>query len=446
MDKKSSRCHALSQTDRFDETGELHRINNENINKITYLSKTLEQKDDLIKLLLREKSILQCEKDLLQKEQLSAVRDKESIVMRFAIVEKNVIDLKSQLEQAEKREKKILKECDTLNNRVKAAKDEKMRINAALDVKCQEHIHCLRDIETLKTEISSLETKCRWNTVKLRKEIECKHALEKELQELQKNLENNQKPETDECSSHKVAELKQACMCAENNKLHQENLNLQNLLDNNVMKVAELQAKMNDLEALRAQLSISKDANCNLTEHIQYVQKQLTELTDDINKFQKREYELLALNQELGSLNAKLQNDILLHVSKSQAASLENNEANKTQYECQINKLQEELDSERKDRFEERLVMAKHFAEKSKECDNLQQKLNQALEDMTVIKRKHAMLVKDLQREIASLQKSSLLQQITESQQEEQIKSSVTTEDCMDRVDVYEEKVSNKEL
>ena len=116
----------------------------------------------------------------------------------------------------------------------------------------------------------------------------------------------------------------------------------------------------------------------------------------DITKFHQRESELLALNEELSSLNATLQNEISLHKSKSLAMSLENDSAKKNQshYEISIVKLQEELAHERKVRSEERLVMARHLAEKSKDCDTFQQKLDQALGDLDVLKKKNTLIVK----------------------------------------------------
>lgn len=486
-ESESGKIDVTSQSDGADNIAELHRKINEESNKIAYLSKTLEQKDDLIKLLLKEKSILECEKNLFQKEQQSAVKDKESIVMRFAMVEKNLLDVRTQLEQADKREKKVQKELDSLNEKFKLAKDEKCRVVSALDAKSQDHKNSLKDIEKLKAEISSLETKCKWSTVKLRQELEARNGLEKELQEL-KNAGNNTKSESDECSLEKIAELKasqitlkhvnveqaekictleqqieniskelntvksllavsneeRANLSVENQKSHQENMDLQNQLDFSVLKIAELQSKLNDLETLRAQLSIANDANYNFAEHIKCVEKQLVEQVADITKFHQRESELLALNEELSSLNATLQNEISLHKSKSLAMSLENDSAKKNQshYEISIVKLQEELAHERKVRSEERLVMARHLAEKSKDCDTFQQKLDQALGDLDVLKKKNTLIVKDLQREIAALQKSSLKPVIvlTNGTNVTNDPAKPHSSESGERVDVYEEK------
>lgn len=54
-ESESGKIDVTSQSDGADNIAELHRKINEESNKIAYLSKTLEQKDDLIKLLLKEK-------------------------------------------------------------------------------------------------------------------------------------------------------------------------------------------------------------------------------------------------------------------------------------------------------------------------------------------------------------------------------------------------------
>ncbi|EAT40197.1 AAEL008071-PA [Aedes aegypti] len=428
-----------SPTEVVDYAAGLHREITEETNKIAFLCKTVEQKDDLIKLLLKEKSILEGEKSLLQKEQQSAIKDKESIVMRFAIVEKNLLDVKTQLEQADKREKRIQKELDTLNEKIKIAKDEKGRIASALDSKSQEHRNCLKDIEKLRTEISSLETRCKWSTVKLRQEIEAKHVLEKELHDL-KNTEICTKSDNGESTLKKISELKanqitlkhvnveqadkisaleqqlentfkerttlqslleitndkRTKLSVDFEKLQQENLDLQHQLDTNVLKIAELQAKLNDLGTVRAQLSIVNEINNNLTEHMKNIERQLADQTADVSKFNQRESELLALNEELSSLNATLQNEISLQKSKSIAMSIENNSSkeNQSHYEVNIVKLQEQLEYEKKCRYEERLVMAKHLAEKTKDCEVLQQKLDQISGDLDAVKKKNLFIVK----------------------------------------------------
>lgn len=438
-DGEPGNIEATNRIDAVENRVEMPCQHNEENNTIAYLSKTLEQKDDLIKLLLKEKGILECEKKLLQKEQQTALKDKESIVMRFAIVEKNLIDLKSQLEQADKREKKMHKEFDMLNDKLKTVKDDKTRISTALDVKTQEHKNSLKDIEKLKIDISSLETKCKWNTVKLRQEIETKNVLEKELQEL-KNAEINTKTESEDFSVEKIAELKASQITLKHvnleqaNKIsiieqrlentskemhamrllladctqekgnlndelqecHLENLKLQNVVDANVLKIAELQSNLNDLAALRAQLSIANDTNKHLEDQLRSIEIQLSDQAADVARFHQRESELLTLNGELSALNATLQNEISLHKSKSLAMSLENDSVKKTRMDFEINitKLQAELDHERRSRADERIMMARHLAEKSKDCDHYQQRLDQVLGDLEVVKKKNASIVK----------------------------------------------------
>ncbi|XP_055632799.1 coiled-coil domain-containing protein 186 isoform X3 [Toxorhynchites rutilus septentrionalis] len=430
---------------------ELQCRTSEQQQKIAFLSKVAQQKDDLINLLIKEKNILESEKLLLQREQQTAIKEKEIVVMRFAVVEKNLLDANQQLELSEKRERKTAKECDILHDKIKTMKEDYIRLNTSLSIKNQEHKNSLQEIERLKNEYSSLEAKCKWSTVKLKQEMEANNALEKEIQELKNRSLPNQKHETEDCSTEKLDELKANLIMLkhvnseqteritvleqqlksvskelqstkslltiseqERTKLHAADkesqhtiADLQNFVDANVLKVAELQTKINELEATRAQLSIANDANRNNVAQIEALNAKLLDQSADIVKQQQKEYELLTLNQELSSLNASLQNDILLFKSKSLAMSLENESIKKGQsvYELNYTKLKNELNAEKQNRTEERLKMAKSLAEKSKECEIILKKYDQVVGDSDALKKKNSSLVKDLQREILVLQR-----------------------------------------
>ncbi|XP_055632704.1 coiled-coil domain-containing protein 186 isoform X2 [Toxorhynchites rutilus septentrionalis] len=390
---------------------ELQCRTSEQQQKIAFLSKVAQQKDDLINLLIKEKNILESEKLLLQREQQTAIKEKEIVVMRFAVVEKNLLDANQQLELSEKRERKTAKECDILHDKIKTMKEDYIRLNTSLSIK----------------------------------------ALEKEIQELKNRSLPNQKHETEDCSTEKLDELKANLIMLkhvnseqteritvleqqlksvskelqstkslltiseqERTKLHAADkesqhtiADLQNFVDANVLKVAELQTKINELEATRAQLSIANDANRNNVAQIEALNAKLLDQSADIVKQQQKEYELLTLNQELSSLNASLQNDILLFKSKSLAMSLENESIKKGQsvYELNYTKLKNELNAEKQNRTEERLKMAKSLAEKSKECEIILKKYDQVVGDSDALKKKNSSLVKDLQREILVLQR-----------------------------------------
>ncbi|XP_055551669.1 myosin-10 isoform X2 [Wyeomyia smithii] len=391
---------------------------NEHNNKLLLFTKILKQKDDLIQLLVKEKDILENEKKKVQAEFSAAIRDKENIVIRFATVEKNVLDLKETLESTEKQKKKIQKEYELLNEKFILAKDEKLRADAALNTKVQEHKNNIQYIERLRNEISSLETKYKWNTVKLRQEMNSKQvnqvtmendsavkndriiALEKNLEETTRAfkevsllLENNIK---------KVNDLHQ-----ENRYLQQNILELQEQLDAKMLNITELQVKNNEFETVKTQYTLEKRTNIENTQHFKELEGKILSQAAIIIKCSDKETKLLKLNAELSTLNAKFLNELSLHKSKTLALMLDNDsaKANQLEYECSIRKLKKDLELEQKHRYGERLLMAKHLAAKSKKIYILQNKLDQLHAEAVVHKKKNLLQVKDFQRQISMLQK-----------------------------------------
>ncbi|XP_053696901.1 myosin-11 [Sabethes cyaneus] len=373
----------------------LKDVIDEQNHKLSFLTKVLEQKDDVIHLLIKEKDILENEKKKVTTELNAAIKEKENIVIRFAIAEKNILDLKETLESTEKRRRKGERDCDFLNNELKLAQDEKSRIDAALALKSQEYRNSSRCIEKLKNEISSLETKFKWNTVKLKKEmnstqtnqaaignenaiknertIALEEALEKttrELQEITLLLENNSKKEQN--------------LQDENDYFQQNILELQNVLDVNALKLAEL-------DAIKSQLISQQKTNSEHKKRLKEMANIIKDQAASIVEYNDKELKLLKLNAELSTLNAKFINKMSLHKSKVLALMLDNKHINDAQveYQCNILKLKKNLEVEKKARFDERLLMARHLAEKSKENSVLQNKLEQAYVEAPAKKKKN---------------------------------------------------------
>ena len=61
--------------------------------------------------------------------------EKENMVMRYATVEKNAIDLRTVKESYDRKEKSLSKEIENLNSKIKSLNVEKTRITAAFDNK-----------------------------------------------------------------------------------------------------------------------------------------------------------------------------------------------------------------------------------------------------------------------------------------------------------------------
>ncbi|XP_055551678.1 uncharacterized protein LOC129734010 isoform X6 [Wyeomyia smithii] len=351
---------------------------NEHNNKLLLFTKILKQKDDLIQLLVKEKDILENEKKKVQAEFSAAIRDKENIVIRFATVEKNVLDLKETLESTEKQKKKIQKEYELLNEKFILAKDEKLRADAALNTKVNQ-VTMENDSAVKNDRIIALEKNLEETT--------------RAFKEVSLLLENNIK---------KVNDLHQ-----ENRYLQQNILELQEQLDAKMLNITELQVKNNEFETVKTQYTLEKRTNIENTQHFKELEGKILSQAAIIIKCSDKETKLLKLNAELSTLNAKFLNELSLHKSKTLALMLDNDsaKANQLEYECSIRKLKKDLELEQKHRYGERLLMAKHLAAKSKKIYILQNKLDQLHAEAVVHKKKNLLQVKDFQRQISMLQK-----------------------------------------
>lgn len=182
-------------------------------------------------------------------------------------------------------------------------------INIIILFKCADIRHYQREMEKLKMDISMWESTNKASTARLKQESEAKGAAEQKINELIAELETFRNAEKAQLKSdvdserlqvlekqaveqqaalilykHEattkdqriseaekrltqiMGELKQtkdthstivtdhSNVKQENERLKSEIFELQNTLDKEVLKVAELQAKVNDLESIRAQL------------------------------------------------------------------------------------------------------------------------------------------------------------------------------------------------
>lgn len=101
-------------------------------------------------------------------------REKETAVMRYATVEKGVLDAKSAKDNAERKVKDMLKEMELLNIKIKQITNEKNRVCVLLDTKCHELRNNQKETDKFKSEITNFEMKIKWNSVKLKQEIDSK--------------------------------------------------------------------------------------------------------------------------------------------------------------------------------------------------------------------------------------------------------------------------------
>lgn len=107
----------------------------------------------------------------------TAIKEKEAMVMRYAVGEKNVLKEKQQREVAEKKYKETVRDNEIFQHKVQTMVSEKARICQMLDNKCYEHKTVQQELERTKTDLSALETKLKWSQNSLKTEIEAHKVI-----------------------------------------------------------------------------------------------------------------------------------------------------------------------------------------------------------------------------------------------------------------------------
>lgn len=106
------------------------------------------------------------------KDKDCAIKEKEAMVIRYAVGEKNILKEKQSRESIEKKYKDLQKEHDILQHKVQTMASEKVRICQMLDNKCYEHKTAQQELDRTKSDMIGLETKLKWSQNSLKNEIE----------------------------------------------------------------------------------------------------------------------------------------------------------------------------------------------------------------------------------------------------------------------------------
>uniref|UniRef100_A0A1L8DN09 Putative signal transducer n=1 Tax=Nyssomyia neivai TaxID=330878 RepID=A0A1L8DN09_9DIPT len=427
-----------------------------------YLQTMVNQREETIAACDKTKGLLEKENQLMRRELDLAMREKENAVIKYCTLEKKVMDANHMKEQAEKKSKEAQKECELLGGKIKMTMSEKNRICTLLDQKTHEIRSHQREIDRLKGDNVNLETKLKWHTGKLKQDGELKQSLEKKIDELTGEIAQLKSNETawvkHEADSERLAQMeknyveqqaslillkhgneeketkldvaerkiqdmqeelttlqsKYSTIADEKKHLEheleglKESINdLQTTLDQEVLKVADYQAKLSDLEATRAQLAIEKDNKVRQNREFEALKGSYEDNLVELEEIRLKEAELLQFNRELTERSVKLQNEITLYNSKAVALCLENETLKKEKktYDDHLGELERNLEKERNQKNDERILLTKHISEKTKLCEATRKKLDSALGDLDAAKKKHTQTIKEINREMEKLRK-----------------------------------------
>lgn len=377
-----------------DETSDEIKKSNANLPKIGDYQKHLENcfndinKLDKKCLILSETcKELQEKLELTTKHHLTAVKEKEVMVVKYAISEKTVLELKSAKDTAEKKLKDANRENEILQHKVSSTFSEKTRICQILDNKCYELKSSQQEIEKLKGDLSTMETKMKWLQNNLRSEMELRTESAKKIENLTVNLQEHvgqieqTKQNTEEAMKNFLhSQENRANVLDQQLKEQQANLILlkhdrddrekqvktlqaelerlqskqkETLHENNTLSVkvqqlererlemeqrlselrgcaeqqrqdaADLMTKTTQLEQLKFQIQNEQEQLTACNEQIAILKNRNSELECDMEACREREAELLLFTQQLTDKNVRLQSEFTSMETKVQQLTCE---------------------------------------------------------------------------------------------------------------------------
>jgi len=390
-----------------------------------------------------------------KKQLLNATREKESMVMKYAMREKDILICQRKSEEAEKKMKSAVKEKDEAVAKMKTAVQDKAKFQAVADSRLQDVNVLRRDIDRWKEEVKIQEAKAASHNSRLRAEVEAhretreqldktiKHLAEtrgeidrtrKECQEFmdkmkseegekvrletEKLRQQNAKLIIDEAAANELSDLKdatsrlreeKAALTSKIEELEASETTLSSTVSNlndqvSVQKteIVDLYAQVAELESLKHRLQSEEEKSEGRKVEIDTLKSDLSDTQADMAACRAKEAELLEFTSKLTEKNATLQSELSNLQIKSSAIEAEFSllTSSVEDLESKVASTTGQLELERQKRGQETDLLARKLAEKSKQVETLSQQTLDAENEVQVLKRKHASSLRELTREL----------------------------------------------
>jgi len=393
-------------------------------------------------------------------------KERDSMVVKYARSEREVIVAQNQREGIEKKIKDLTKEREGLQEKIKSLTSEKTRVCHMLDVKCNEYFGSQREAEKLKDELNLREGKVRWGQNKLKseceshKETQTKYEksiqqikqLKEEMEELKKyynelkakegfngkteaqlleekarlivdkqNMEEQsiayknilKEFETLKTSHTRLSEEKNTlstkiqALLKERSDHEQSNSHLKEQVSQQRESLIQLQTKLAELNGVYSQLENERERLSKNQEELENIRQTNSDLEHDMERCRAKENELLEFTGKLTEKNVNLQSD---HTAlRERARFLEEDEENRTkkvaELEFLLKNCQLELQDEKENRARESSAWCQNISDKSRLCEDLQTQVRELQNELASVRRKHTVNMKELTRELRTSKK-----------------------------------------
>ncbi|XP_045781837.1 coiled-coil domain-containing protein 186 isoform X2 [Maniola jurtina] len=382
---------------------------------------------------------LEAKVDLMCKRAEQAQKEKDAAVMRYASVECAAIEAKKAAETAAKAERAAITEKELLNAKLKTARDEKQRICQLYDDKCHELQNTEREVAKVREDLRELEGRLKWTQSKLRMEMDASkesteraEKLAQQLTELEaakeaaitnstetvraKQLETELKEsqaalimcrhEREELERRLSTTIQQLDICRKERDdstaaLAEANQQVECLKESNV----RLEEEAAELAALRAQAALADTLSAQLqreTERACLAEQALSAERARAETCSRREAGALEHAARLTAQHVASRACASEHEAKAQALAADNASLREKieALENEAERLKAALAEETEKRFKENRVLARKVAELTEDAAEANKKLEWETGENSVLKKKHASAIKELNREL----------------------------------------------
>lgn len=389
-------------------------------------------------------------------------KERDSMVVKYAHSEKEVIVAHSQRDSMEKKMKDSFKERDVLLEKIKAMNNEKARVCNMLEVKSNEYFASQREVDRLKEEVNSREIKLRWGQNKLKVETESHQEtqskyeksvqliklLKDEIEDLKRNCNELKSKQSDakaindahlleekarlimekQSLEEKTAGYKNALKEFEmvktrHTQLVEENSSLLSKLqviqkerseqEDNINQLKEqvcqqrdsliqAQTKLAEMDGVQTQLEYQRQRDSKHQEELDLIKQSNIDLEEDMQRCRAKESELLEFTQRLTETNVRLQSELATVHEEAQLLKTHRDEilAKLEEVERKWKNAKLELTHEQENRNGEATAWARTVSEKSRLCEDLQTQVRELQNELASVRRKHAINLKELTREL----------------------------------------------
>ena len=396
----------------------------------------------------------------LKKAYELANKDKESMVIKYAMGEKDILIARRGKEEAEKKYREALKDGDSYQYKIKTLTTERVRLQGLCEARGQETSHVRKELDKAREELKLSEAKLASTVSKLKTEEDShkdtKENLDrtfKELLDVQASIDDIKKEYTDliakareeednlkkkeiiQEKEHSVKLMIDSAAAAELETLKkkfkevtEENTELSEKVQNNQKElssyetsisecratitsqkseIVDLYSKCADIESVKVQLSSETEKVSARDEEISRLKQEASELVSDMSACRRKETELLEFTQKLTDKNVTLQSELSSVDCKATTLESEHQRllVDLTAAETKLAVVITELEDERAKRKEETELLARKLAEKVKALETASQRVIDANNEVDVLRRKNQGRVRELSKELAGLRK-----------------------------------------